>query len=328
MNATGYRTLAYVVVLTLVVGTLGGVVAAMTVFVPLDRSASLVEARLGETVVKAFWATLGALYLVGPLVLTAGAASDDGRWAAHGLVAAGAVLGLPLVFVSFTHVNRVGSQAGSTLLAFALLSAGVVGAAGAVVVAGRWLLRETTVGVSGVPLALVAVCLLAFVAVLPVATGLAADVTAQNGQGWAAFDVEERTTADGTRVVVFTHDGGDSIPAARTHVVGEGFADGGDADVDQTAPGAWQGEASGEFPRRGDGYVVEGDSVTVAVDVACELRVVLETDNRHTLTRYECGAIETAPPRPNGAGPGPTGANRGPVDPPDRREVFPHVVEP
>lgn len=194
MNATGYRALAYVTGLTPVVGALGGVVAAMTVFVPLEWSTSLIEARLGATVVKALWVALGLLYLAGPLVLAAGVAREDDRRGAHGLVAAGAVLGLPLVVVSFTHVNRVGQQGSRTVLAFALLLAGGVGAVGAVVAVGRWLLRETTVGVSGVPLALVAVCLLAFVAVLPVAAGVTDDLTTEYRQGWAQLDVEERTT--------------------------------------------------------------------------------------------------------------------------------------
>ena len=289
MNATGYRALAYVTGLTLVVGALGGVVAAMTVFVPLEWSTSLIEARLGATVVKALWVALGLLYLAGPLVLAAGVAREDDRRGAHGLVAAGAVLGLPLVFVSFTHVNRVGQQGSRTVLAFALLLAGGVGAVGAVVAVGRWLLRETTVGVSGVPLALVAVCLLAFVAVLPVAAGVADDLTTEYRQGWAQLDVEERTTADGTRVVVFTHDDGDSLPATRTRVVGEGFAEAEDADVDQTAPGVWQGEASGELPRREGEYIVEGDTVVVAVGTECDLRLLVETDVPDTLRVYERG---------------------------------------
>ena len=289
MNATGYRALAYVTGLTLVVGALGGVVAAMTVFVPLEWSTSLIEARLGATVVKALWVALGLLYLAGPLVLAAGVAREDDRRGAHGLVAAGAVLGLPLVVVSFTHVNRVGQQGSRTVLAFALLLAGGVGAVGAVVAVGRWLLRETTVGVSGVPLALVAVCLLAFVAVLPVAAGVADDLTTEYRQGWAQLDVEERTTADGTRVVVFTHDGGDSLPATRTRVAGEGFAEPEDADVDQTAPGVWQGEASGELPRREGEYIVEGDTVVVAVGTECDLRLLVETDVPDTLRVYERG---------------------------------------
>ena len=289
MNATGYRALAYVTGLTPVVGALGGVVAAMTVFVPLEWSTSLIEARLGATVVKALWVALGLLYLAGPLVLAAGVAREDDRRGAHGLVAAGAVLGLPLVVVSFTHVNRVGQQGSRTVLAFALLLAGGVGAVGAVVAVGRWLLRETTVGVSGVPLALVAVCLLAFVAVLPVAAGVADDLTTEYRQGWAQLDVEERTTADGTRVVVFTHDGGDSLPATRTRVVGEGFAEAEDADVDQTAPGVWQGEASGELPRREGEYIVEGDTVVVAVGTECDLRLLVETDVPDTLRVYERG---------------------------------------
>ena len=292
MNATGYRALAYVTGLTLVVGALGGVVAAMTVFVPLEQSTSLIEARLGATVVEVLWAALGVLYLAGPLVLAVGVARKDDRWVAHGLVAGGAVLGLPLVFVSFTHVNRVGVQRSRTVLAFALLLVGTVGAVGAVAAAGRWLLRETTVGVSGVPLALVAVCLLAFVAVLPVATGVATDLTTEYRQGWAQVDVGEHTTADGTRVVVFTHDGGGPLPAAETHIVGEGFVGADDATADQTAPGAWQGEASGELPRRDGGYIVEGDSVAVAVGAECELRLLVETGSRDTLRPYECGADE------------------------------------
>ncbi|WP_254838256.1 hypothetical protein [Natronomonas marina] len=293
MTTTGIRTAAYVTGLTLVVGALGGLVAAMTVFVPLDRSTSLVEARLGATVVWALWASLGLLYLVGPLFLAVGWAREDDRWVAHGLVSAGAVLGLPVAFAAFTLGNRVVVQRGGVVLTGGLLLVGIVGAAGALLMGGRWLLRETAVGVSGVPLALVAVCLLAFVAVLPVATGVAADLTADYpGKGLAQFDVEERTTADGTRVVVFTHDGGDPLPATGLRIVGEGFADA-DASADQTAPGAWKGEASGEFPRREGDYVVEGDAVTVAVGAECQIRVVrVETGNSRTLRPHDCSDDE------------------------------------
>jgi len=67
--------------------------------------------------------------------------------------------------------------------------------------------------------------------------------------------------------VTITHQGGDSVPAERIEIQGDGFADASDAE--QTSAGQWAGQASGD-----EGAVVAGDSVVVGVRSAYRLFVL------------------------------------------------------
>lgn len=103
MTAEWRRAAGFAAGLTVAVGALAGVVARMTVFVPLDRAASTVEARVGATLVVvlavvAAATLLAALSLV-PLygVLSERVASGDVPWFV--LLALGGVVCVAVGFV-------------------------------------------------------------------------------------------------------------------------------------------------------------------------------------------------------------------------------------
>lgn len=102
------------------------------------------------------------------------------------------------------------------------------------------------------------------------------------------FEFSTERTDDGM-LLVATHAGGDPVAADRLHVTGSGFAD--VPAADQTEPGVWRGDASGDAPR-GDGRaVVEGDSVALGVTDDCEVRLTYHYGgSRTTVAKHDCGA--------------------------------------
>lgn len=121
----GRRGVAFAAGLTVAVGALAGVVARMTVFVPLDRAASTVEARLGATLVTVLAVllagTLLAALTVVPLyaVVSDRFRADDAPWLVVGCL--GVVLCLAVGFVAVqplaggfadAHADTYGGYAG------------------------------------------------------------------------------------------------------------------------------------------------------------------------------------------------------------------------
>lgn len=288
MTRSGPRQLvAFAGGLTLAVGALAGLVVQM-VF-PLDASASLLEARIGWTVALILLAVLVLLYVALPVGAAVILAREHGNPVVYGATALAAILVPVLTPVGLVwllqHLPTIGSLrfvagAGAfvTLLAGAVLAASRVGPS-----------TDGTVWVFGLNLAVVCVFLVGFLGVQVVAPGFAAVHTVEYG-GFggphAQFEFEERSTPDGT-VLVVEHAGGDPLVADNVRIVGEGFAD---VDgVDRTEPGPWTGETSGERPRRGGTAVSEDDSTTVGVARECRIRVTYRTDETaRTLALHEC----------------------------------------
>lgn len=119
------RALIFAVALTVAVGALAGVVARMTVLFPMHRTASTVEARLGETIVSvllvAAAVTVLAAFTVVPLygALSERVPREEAKWFV--LLALGAVgcLGIGVVGVqpfatgfADAHVDTYGGYGG------------------------------------------------------------------------------------------------------------------------------------------------------------------------------------------------------------------------
>lgn len=119
------RALAFAVVSTVAVGALAGVVARMTLLFPMDRAASTVEARLGETLVSllvvAAAVTVLAAFTVVPLygTLSERVPGEASKWFA--ILALGAVGCLAVGFVGIqpfatgfadAHVDTYGGFGG------------------------------------------------------------------------------------------------------------------------------------------------------------------------------------------------------------------------
>jgi hypothetical protein len=77
--------------------------------------------------------------------------------------------------------------------------------------------------------------------------------------------------------VTVTHQGGDAVPAERLELQGGGFTD--REGADQTSPGTWAGEASGD-----DNTVVAGDSVVVGVTPSYRLFVLYSPESGRGVT--------------------------------------------
>jgi hypothetical protein len=292
MSGARKRLLAYVAALTFIVGVVGGVVASMTLFVPIDESASLIEARVGSALVKGLLITVVALYVsipVGVAVFRRG----EGDRIRHAGIAALAVFGLPLVFVGtlYTfHQFRIGFVG---LLPFGVLFVLVAVPVLVVVLAYQGFSdRGSDKGADwtiALNLAVIVIFAVGFVGVSPFGAVFADEYTEQRS-GWgpnAVFVAEERPAGGNASVLTFTHDGGDPIAAANIEVRGEGFADI-DA-ADQTEPGPWQGSVSGERPRRGGSAVVSGDSIEIGVTGDCEIALIYSNDEMATtIADHDC----------------------------------------
>lgn len=296
MTSERERFLAYATAVTLAVGVLGGVLARMTVLVPMDWSDSTVEARAATVLVVGVLFTVALLYVVLPIAVALYRADDDGRWPRHGAVAIGAVVGPPLALLgTFYGVLDWLSPAERATGFIGILLVAVVVAV--VLVALSRLDRLPTVldwerpaWPVALNLALVLLFAVGFVGSQPFALGFAADHTDEYG-GYsgphAEFEVTEEPTDNGTLILTFTHEGGDPLRSDRLYVRGEGFAN--VAGADQTSPGVWQGTVSGERPRRGGPAVVRGDSVTIGVTRDCTVVLRYEGTDRSTfVTGHRC----------------------------------------
>lgn len=290
MTRSGRRQLvAFAGGLTLAVGALAGLVVQM-VF-PLDASVSLLEARIGWTVAVVLLAVLVLLYVALPVGAASILAREHGHPAGYGAIALAAILVPVLTPLGLLWLLDRLPSAGSSLPRFAA-AVGVFVAilAGAGLAASR--VGPSTDGtgwVFGLNLAVVCVFLVGFLGAQVVAPGFAEAHTVEYGGfggAHAQFEFEERSTPDGT-VLVVEHAGGDAVVADNVRIVGEGFAD---VDgVDQTKPGPWTGETSGERPRRGGTAVAYGDSTTIGVTPECRIRVTYVTDDTaRTLALHEC----------------------------------------
>jgi hypothetical protein len=293
MTGPRKRLLAYAAALTFAVGIVGGVVASMTLFVPIDESRSLIEARVGSALVKGLLITVVALYVsipIGAAVLHIRSEGDRLRQAG---IAALAVFGLPLVFVGTLyalyqfHIGFVGLLPLGVL--FVLVAVPVL-----VVVLAYQGLSDRGSGEGAdrsiaLNLAVIVIFAVGFVGIYPLGAGFADDHTEQ--RGWAGpnakFVAEEQPTDENRSVLTLTHEAGEPIVAENLEVRGEGFAT--VEGVDQTDPGPWQGSVSGERPRRGGAAVVSGDSVDIGVTADCEISLVYYGDDMATtIAHHDC----------------------------------------
>ena len=293
MTGPRKRLLAYAAALTFIVGVVGGIVASMTLFVPIDESRSLVEARVGSALVKGLLITVVALYVsipIGAAVLHIRSEGDRLRQAG---IAALAVFGLPLVFVGTlyalyqVHIGFVGLLPLGVL--FVLVAVPVL-----VVVLAYQGLSDRGSGEGAdrsiaLNLAVIVIFAVGFVGIYPLGAGFADDHTEQ--RGWAGpnakFVAEEQPTDENRSVLTLTHEAGEPIVAENLEVRGEGFAT--VEGVDQTDPGPWQGSVSGERPRRGGAAVVSGDSVDIGVTADCEISLVYYGDDMATtIAHHDC----------------------------------------
>ena len=277
------RLVAFAGGLTLAVGALGGVVAAM-VF-PADLSTSLPEVRIGRGVVVLLLAVVVLLYVVVPVGVAAALAQEHGHPLIYG-AAALAAIGVPVVApVAFVWTVEE-AAVGTALLRVVATVAGIA----AVLVAGGVVFRRVTPAtegtgwVLGLNLAVVFLFLLGGLGVQVAAPGFADRHTAE-ARPDVELEFEERTTDDG-RLLVIEHAGGDPAPPARLDVRGRGFAD--VEGADQTGPGPWAGEATGRAPRHDGPAVVEGDTVVVGVTDDCGLIVGEGPELRAPLDYYDC----------------------------------------
>lgn len=285
MTADRERALAYAAGLTVAVGVLAGVLARMTVLVPMDGSDSTVEARIARVLVVGAILAVAVLYVAVPTAVAAVRARGDGRALRHAGAAAVAVLGAPLAFVAATVSVEYWAAPGRVLPV--LVGMAVVGVLLAALFAAAALDRlPPTLGrlESAWPVALnvlvVVLFVVGFLGVQPFAGGFAdAHTETYGGFGGphAVFEVEEEPAGDGTLRLTFTHAGGDPLHPEHLSVRGEGFAD--VEGADHVGPGVWQGSVSGERPRRGGPAVVTGDSVTVGVTETCRVGLVYESDD-------------------------------------------------
>jgi len=282
------RLLAFAGGLTLVVGVLAGVLVQM-VF-PMDASRSLPEARIGWTVAVGLLAALVVLYVALPVTAAAILAREYGHPFAHAGVAAAAIL-VPILTTiglawSFDRARRV-----LGILPRTVAAAGAVVAvlAGGALAAGRIGPAPSETGWTfALNVAVLGLFLLGAIGAQVVAPGFANRHTT-DVQPDVDLAFEERETDDG-RLLVIQHAGGEPAPVSELGIRGEGFAD--VEGADQTAPGPWAGEASGQAPRRGGPAVVEGDTVTLGVTEDCRLVIGLGAELRGSIDYHDCSDSE------------------------------------
>jgi hypothetical protein len=277
------RLVAFAAGLTLAVGVLGGVVAAMVA--SADLSASLPEVRIGWTVTVLLAVAVALLYVAVPVGIAAVLAREHGHPLVYGAAALTTVLFPVAVPVALLWTVGVGPEVGSALSRFV---ATVVGAIALLVCGVVAFERATSAEDDGWMLALnvavVLVFLLGFLGVQVVAPGFA-DRHTTDTRPDVELEFEERTTDDG-RLLVVEHAGGEPAPVDRLDIRGEGFAD--VEGADQTEPGPWAGEATGRAPRGGGPAVVEGDTVTVGVADDCGFIIGPGPELRGPVEYYDC----------------------------------------
>jgi len=209
MTASPRRKLtAFAAGLTLLVGALGGLVAAM-VF-SADLSASLLEVRIAWTVTALLLVVVALLYVAIPIGVAVMLARENGHPLVYGAAALTTVLFPIAVPVALLWTVEAGPEVGSALSRFV---ATVVGAIVLLVVAGAAFRRATPAGDSGWTLALNAavttVFLLGFLGVQVVAPGVA-DRHTTDVQPDVDLVFDERTTDDGRSMF-----GGTASPTSR-----------------------------------------------------------------------------------------------------------------
>lgn len=295
--------LLFVTIQTLAVGVLAGLVDALTFrSTPLGWShtrlapaesgpAAVLGARHVEWVVVP---AIVAMYVVVPYLVAVVYSRDDDRHPAFHLTwATAAVLALPLALVAVLTVLSSPSSAAR------VVGLGVPAlAVTALLVGHRVSLSRSPAGSDRMPppavFANVGVLLL-LLGGMSVGGALAAPAgalveTHDPGSPQVHVEFSTERTDDGT-VLVATHAGGDAVEADRLHVVGNGFAD--VPSAEQTEPGGWRGDASGDAPHapHGDGRaVVRGDAVRVGVSESCDVMLVYHFGgSRSTVARHECG---------------------------------------
>lgn len=91
----------------------------------------------------------------------------------------------------------------------------------------------------------------------------------------AKFTYEYEETKGNRGTLTITHEGGDTIKQSELYVRGSGFAV--VPETDMRASGQWAGSASGTMNQ--ESAVVAGDSVTVGVTSAYEIRVIYESSD-------------------------------------------------
>jgi hypothetical protein len=293
MTGARKRLLAYVAALTFIVGVVGGVVASMTLFVPIDESASLIEARVGSALVKGLLLVATLLYVAAPFAIAEVRTRERGNRVYHIAAAVtGIVVTVPVVLVILVALESFIFRLFSPILLL-----GAVGGITAVSVGIALAYRFYTgangtspfVRIVALNLVVTTVFVVGFLGVSPFGAVFADEYTEQRSGGGpnAEFVAEEQPADGNTSVLTLTHDGGDPISPENLGVRGEGFAtvDG----VDQTEPGPWQGSVSGERPRRGGAAVVSGDSIEIGVTDDCEVNLVYFGDEHaYTITYYDC----------------------------------------
>jgi hypothetical protein len=293
MTGPRKRLLAYAAALTFAVGIVGGVVASMTLFVPIDESRSLVEARVGSALVKGLLLVATLLYVAAPFAIAEVRTREGGNRVYHIAVAVtGIVVTVPVMLVILVALESFIFRLFSPVLFL-----GAVGGITVVSVGIAFTYRFYT-GVNGTSpfvrvvalnLVVATVFVVGFLGVSPFGAVFADEYTEQRSGGGpnAEFVAEERPADGNTTVLTLTHNGGDPLSPENLGVRGEGFAtvDG----VDQTEPGKWQGSVSGERPRRGGAAVVSGDSIEIGVTDDCEVSLVyLGNEHAYTITYYDC----------------------------------------
>lgn len=286
---------------TLACGVVAGIVHELTLqSVPLGVShgylatpesglAAVIGARyVGWVVVPAGV----ALYVLLPFAVAAAYSREDDRHPAFHLAwATAAVVALPLAFLLAVTALGPGSATGHAAgVAVPALAAAVLFAV------HRVSLSRSPDGTDRTP-PLAAFANVGVVSLLVGGMMVGAALAAPAGALVETYDagppvtnVEFSTeqTDDGT-LLVATHAGGEPVEADRIRVVGSGFDD--VAAADQTGPGRWRGDASGDSPRTDGPAVVEGDSVAVGVTDDCDVRLTYRFGgSRTTLARHECGA--------------------------------------
>lgn len=278
------RLLAFAAGATMVVGVLAGLLFQMVV--PIEYSRSLPEAKVGRMVLLGLLVVLLALYVALPVCAAAILARENDHPFAHGGVAAAAVLVpilTPLALWWAFHRSHGVADFYPRLVAAAGAFVAVLGG-GALATRRIGPSTSQTGWIFGLNLAVLSLFLVGVIGTGVLAPGFGERHTT-DVQPDVDLVFEERTTDDG-RLLVIEHAGGDPAPVDRLDIRGDGFAD--VEGADQTAPGPWAGEASGQAPRGGGPAVVEGDTVTVGVTDDCALVIGEGAELHGPIEYYDC----------------------------------------
>lgn len=324
------RFLAFAAVQMAALGALAGVVAEMTLFVPMTTEHSGPAAIAAAWLVRLLLAgvALGALVAnVLPESGTArestddGGATDDGAYAGDGestrdgepggqggrwvdlastVAAAIIVVALACFFLFVAFVSVIAGTGVLSLIALAC-------ALGILVVGGlRWSGYRLSTGPqtpfsAGGTFALVGIFVAAFL-LSPVAVGSPTDHVARYGVDVpeSEFAFEYEAVDDEWGVVTITHVGGEPADPESLMVgyggVNESYPD--DADVDQDASGQWGGQVTGPPVDDGSsGTVVERDTVQVAVPSDCRVHVLHHGSQLTVLGSFTCPDYEPITPQ-------------------------------